>query len=235
MGNKKPKILMLGWEYPPFVSGGLGIATYHLVKSLREFAEVELILPDSGNSASPQNSVEFISSYSKLDCDERELSTGKKAKSKSDVLNKKANAKSVYGNDLMELVLDFTQKATEKAKTTEFDIIHAHDWMTFPAALEIQKQSKKPLAIHIHSLETDRSANPHARNSIYLIEEEAICKADLVIPVSEITKENIEKNYTENAKKIVAIYNGGDNFEKGKGGRKKEEGRKNEEERQFQI
>jgi glycogen(starch) synthase len=225
LGKKKPKILMLGWEYPPHISGGLGIATYHLVKSLREFAKVELVLPDYENSTRLK-----ISAYSRLELSEPSSSTSKIAEKKSESLTKKTDSQSVYGTDLMKSVEQFTQKATEKAKSTKFDIIHAHDWMTFPAALEIQKQSKKPLAIHIHSLETDRSANPSTRNPIYDIEEEAINKADLVIPVSEITKSNIEENYTETACEIVAVYNGGDNFEIVEKSNKKK-GRKRKEKR----
>ncbi len=117
-----------------------------------------------------------------------------------------------YGPNIMRKVAAYTDIVVKLAEKHEFDIIHAHDWITFPAALKIKQKTRKPLIVHVHSLESDR-VHPGARNMVYDIELEAMQKADKVLPVSNFTKENIVKFYGINPDKIFPVHNGIDNTE----------------------
>ncbi len=112
-----------------------------------------------------------------------------------------------YGPNIMKKVAAYTDMVLKLAAKHDFDIIHAHDWITFPAALKIKQRTRKPLVVHVHSLESDR-VHPGARNMVYEIEQEAMQKADMVIPVSHFTKENIIRFYGINPDKITPVHNG---------------------------
>ena len=94
----------------------------------------------------------------------------------------------------------------------DFDIIHCHDWMTFPAAMLVKQQSKKPLVVHVHSLEYDRSG-PESKNWVFDIEKEAMSKADIVVPVSNYTGSIAQEHYGIAAAKIFPVHNGADTVE----------------------
>jgi len=93
------------------------------------------------------------------------------------------------------------------ARDGKFDVIHAHDWITFPGGVRIKADSGKPLILHVHSLETDRSGSD-CRNRIYELEKEAMIAADRVIAVSQYTKDQIVLHYQINPIKISVVHNG---------------------------
>ncbi len=134
-----------------------------------------------------------------LDTDPFELVQGK-SKNMLDI-------KELYGGDVIQHVIDYGKFASEIALEKHFDIIHAHDWMTFLAGLELKGLTGKPLALHIHSLEYDRSG-PYVRNWVYYLEKYAMEKADLIIPVSEYSADIIETYYEINRSKIAPVHNG---------------------------
>jgi glycosyltransferase involved in cell wall biosynthesis len=88
----------------------------------------------------------------------------------------------------------------------DFDVIHAHDWITYPAAVKLKEKTGKPLLVHVHSLETDR-AHPEAHNDVYHIEKKGMMSADRVLPVSEYTKNSIVNHYGISPDKIFPVYN----------------------------
>ena len=89
-----------------------------------------------------------------------------------------------------------------------FDIIHCHDWITFETGCHIKWLSNKPLALHVHALETDRvGVNTRNENEIYTIEQNAMQKANAIFPVSEYTKSCIIKYYGISKNKIVSVHN----------------------------
>ena len=92
------------------------------------------------------------------------------------------------------------------AHNRTFDIIHVHDWMTFLAGMEAKKASGKPLVVHVHSLEFDRSGQ-HINQSICDIERAGMLAADLVIAVSHYTKDSIVKHYGIPEHKIRVVHN----------------------------
>jgi len=97
-----------------------------------------------------------------------------------------------------------------------FDIIHAHDWMTYPAGLALAKRTGKPLVVHIHSTEFDRSGR-HVNQRVYDIERRGMAAADRVIAVSFFTKRICTSRYSIPEEKITVIYNailnGGHHFD----------------------
>jgi len=113
----------------------------------------------------------------------------------------------IYGKAVWYKLKYYRDIVAQLALDLPFDIIHAHDWITFPAARKIKELTKKPLVLHIHSLETDR-VGADIRNEIYEIERIAMEAADRIIPVSQFTKEKIVEHYHIDPDKIVPVHNG---------------------------
>jgi glycogen(starch) synthase len=113
----------------------------------------------------------------------------------------------LYGKSLFEEIEEYTSKAKIIAGTEKFDIIHAHDWMTFQAGIEARKVSGKPLVVHIHSTEYDRTGGWSANPVIHDIEQAGAREADRVIAVSNRTRQTIVENYSIPSEKISVVYN----------------------------
>jgi len=112
-----------------------------------------------------------------------------------------------YGVDLIEETKYYAEVAAVVAQQHTFDIIHAHDWMTFPAGLAAKEASGKPLLVHVHSTEFDRSGEiPYA--PVFEIERAGMLGADGVVAVSGWTKRIIESRYGVPAGKVKVAYNG---------------------------
>lgn len=112
-----------------------------------------------------------------------------------------------YGVNLLLEVFRYAMVAGSLAKTTEHDIIYAHDWLTMLAGVEAKRFSKKPLVLHIHALETDRSGL-WINQKIYNIEKYGMEQADHIVAVSKYTKDNIVKYYGIDPDKITVVHNG---------------------------
>jgi glycosyltransferase involved in cell wall biosynthesis len=111
-----------------------------------------------------------------------------------------------YGPNLVAEVIRYARVAAVIAEGQQFDIIHAHDWMTVFAGLHAKKVSGKPLILHIHSLEFDRSGE-HANQAIFYIERFGMVSADHVIAVSHYTKNMIVNRYGIHPDKISVVHN----------------------------
>jgi glycogen(starch) synthase len=111
-----------------------------------------------------------------------------------------------YGQNLVAEVVRYAKAAGVIADSQSFDVIHAHDWMTVFAGLYAREVSKKPLILHIHSLEFDRSGE-HVNRDIFYIERLGLVSADHVIAVSHYTKNMIVKHYGINPDKISVVHN----------------------------
>lgn len=202
---------MFGWEFPPFNSGGLGTACYGITKSLSEKGvEIDFVLPRDYKIT--ENFLNIISTkLSKIkikEIDSPLVSYATSANYKKKVfLLKKNNANNHYCDDLIKEVYRYSLAAREIAQETHYDLIHAHDWMTFPAGIEAQKISNKPLLAHIHSTEIDRSGGHGINSEVFKIEGRGVKKSDGVIAVSNFTKEKILKNYHVDENKIETVYN----------------------------
>lgn len=113
----------------------------------------------------------------------------------------------LYGRDLLEEVRRYAQVGAEITRRNSFDVIHTHDWMTFPAGMEARKVSGKPLIVHLHSTEIDRSGK-HVNPQVFAIEKQGMLQADKVVAVSQWTKNIAVNHYNIDEKKIEVVHNG---------------------------
>jgi len=202
------RVFMLGWEFPPHISGGLGTACYGMTKGLSEIGvEVCFVLP----SAVPVSAAGHVKLRTFADVDDeelddditsiservklhrvaavlspyrspaahekavRELLKQQRKAQKAGLLPKDAatgqgaqtprgtfapGAGAHYEGDLMAQINRYALLAVQIARRESFDVIHAHDWMTYPAAQAVAAAKKKPMVVHVHSTEFDRST-PH--------------------------------------------------------------------------
>jgi glycogen synthase len=235
---RKPNVLMLGWEFPPIINGGLGIACHDLSVALTEFANVTMIIPKAAYGAYPDklkviglnnidvNSLKDISRVSEYQSFEQlhEIPVNLDPYYSEDykregevgfiteviIAGKKFNVFDIgnlYGGDVMEKVRQFSNIAAKLSENIKFDVIHCHDWMTMIAGMAIKAKSGKPLVMHIHSLEIDRSGE-NSKGWLFDLEKNGMEAADLLFPVSRFTSEIIKKNYGISNHKIEHIHNG---------------------------
>ena len=265
------KILMLGWEYPPHIAGGLGTACQGLTSALSsQGVDIHFVVPqlygneeakhmvlsDSERRISPGGQVPigaspsptpipttripaFLSPYWSPQQFNEALSTitRQHVASLSPALRKDPIARALidgevygidipsalehappilpssgavderYGNGIFREVERFTMQVLSKFRNETFDVIHAHDWMTFPAAVALAESSGKPLVVHVHSLEHDRSGL-FLNEQINQIEKFGMQQADKVIAVSYFTKRSIEKHHGISPSKVSVVHNG---------------------------
>lgn len=112
----------------------------------------------------------------------------------------------VFGEQVKDKIFLFNKLVGELSWNLQFDIIHAHDWMTFLAGIHLKDHFHKPLVLHVHSLEYDRVGHKDVA-WVYDIERFAMSKADVVISGSDYTKGIIESNYGLSGNKIKVVYN----------------------------
>jgi glycosyltransferase involved in cell wall biosynthesis len=111
-----------------------------------------------------------------------------------------------YGTDLTEEVTRYALVAATIAKNNQFDVIHAHDWLTYPAGVAAKKISGKPLIVHVHATEFDRSGE-NVNQNVYDIERRGMEEAVRVITVSNLTRNIVIKRYGINPKKVFTVHN----------------------------
>lgn len=240
------KVLMLGWEFPPLYSGGLGVATYGMVKAMSQKAKIRLIIPNAAPTEnlgdvsikglnkitaeevnferltyslantgaevlqiplrlSPYHQINQEISQSKDEAEAYELLRMGKATVSN--LHSIFSTREVYGSDILQKIHLYAHLAAQLAVDKDFDIIHAHDWITFPGGVKIKDDSGKPLVLHIHSLETDRSGEK-CRNKIYKLEKDSLAVADKIVAVSQYTKDQISQHYQIDPARIAVVHNG---------------------------
>ena len=106
----------------------------------------------------------------------------------------------------MEEVSRYALVASSIAGENEFDVIHAHDWLTYPAGLAAKRISGKPLVVHVHATEFDRSGE-NVNQPVYDIERQGMTEADLVITVSNLTRQIVIDRYGIPAEKVITVHN----------------------------
>jgi glycosyltransferase involved in cell wall biosynthesis len=221
-------ILMFGWEFPPRISGGLGTACFGITKGLAGLGHrITFVLPQAEAISPPF--LNLVPAYA-MPVDAADLGEGEpvprrrlavrpipallnpylsKDRYRELALSGRSGFREsavVYGHDLIAEVTRYGQAACTIARRASFDIIHAHDWMTVPAALCARRISGKPLVLHIHSLEYDRSGDS-ADGEILKIEQAGLEQADRLIAVSHRTKRMIVERYGIPPQKVSVVYN----------------------------
>ena len=111
-----------------------------------------------------------------------------------------------YGADLFQEIANYAAVATEIAAAYDFDIIHSHDWLTYPAGMAAKKVSGKPLVVHVHATDFDRSGGS-VNPGVYDMEKRGMEAADKVITVSNLTRNTVIHNYGIDPEKVVTVYN----------------------------
>lgn len=276
------RILMLGWEFPPYISGGLGTACEGLTRGLSQRgAEIAFVLPrpiaetggvavrtitphqvrtsaqqraeakalaqTNGHQAStatasdPGAKISFHvvpstlpTPYNAIDPTDpvavasAALERSRPARSSSasepapagtttyesaattDIAHE-APATAHYTGDLFAEAQRYAELCVEVARHETFDVIHAHDWLTFPAAMAVAAATGKPFIAHVHSTEFDRAGEGFLHSHIFEIERRGMHAATRVIAVSHLTKRILESRYSLDPAKIDVIYNAIDN------------------------
>lgn len=111
-----------------------------------------------------------------------------------------------YGKDLYDEIANYAIVASEIAQTRDFDIIHSHDWLTYPAGIAAKRASGKPLVIHVHATDFDRSGGS-VNPTVFEIEKTGMHIADKIIAVSNLTRNTIIEKYGIHPDKVVTVYN----------------------------
>lgn len=121
---------------------------------------------------------------------------------------KKYKFTGTYGASLLEEVARYSEVASVIGQQYDFDVIHAHDWITYLAGIEAKKISGKPLVVHVHATEYDRAEEKHIDPTVFGIEQRGMREADCVIAVSRWTKEIIVSKYDIHPDKVKVVHNG---------------------------
>ena len=211
------KVLMFGWEFPPTNTGGLGTACYGLTKGLAQNGvEITLVLPQASMNMNSQPDFLKIRNAGSIQ-EKLKIKTVKSALTpymgSSEYeqhlarMAKATGQKPIYGSNLFEEVERFAIQAEAIAKEEEFDIIHSHDWMTYKAGIAAKKASGKPLIVHVHATEFDRTGGLGCNEHVYHIEKTGMEQADAVIAVSGYTKQKIMQSYGIPEQKIRVVHN----------------------------
>lgn len=200
---------MFGWEYPPHNSGGLGVACQGLANALAaKNVELTFVLPKRLNVRSDRFRFRFAN-VPDMDVIEIDsllvpyITSGKYEALIRSGLDPHGN----YGSTLFEEVKRYAILARGIAKREQFDIVHAHDWLTYGAGIAAKEVKSKPLVAHIHATEVDRTAgNPN--QFIYNAEKKGFETADKIVAVSDFTRKIIAKEYGIGEGKIEVAHNG---------------------------
>lgn len=233
------RVFMLGWEFPPFISGGLGTACYGLTRAMDKIGvQITFVLPKMiGNQYPPHVKLlgpDLLSLEASIKIDELENVTFRTINSPlqpyscPNIYQKRIEeslrqrhemhgesitsasqlmGSSHYRSDMYSEVHRYAAIAAELAENEHFDIVHAHDWMTYPAGIAVAAMSEKPLIVHVHSTEFDRSGE-HVNQMIYDIEQKGMEQADKVIAVSHFTRSIIIGRYGISGDKVEVVHNG---------------------------
>ncbi len=241
---------MLGWEFPPIINGGLGVACHDLSSAMSQFADITMIIPKSSpgfkvrnvnligintidgdtfdkNFSYKQPELPFTLHSIPYDLDPYYMEENIKKNASRDSFNTLStkeklalfNIEHLYGDDVVNKVFQFADIVSAFATTIDFDIIHAHDWMTMLAGIRIKQQTGKPLVMHNHSLDVDRSGE-NSKGWVYELEKKGMEYADLLLPVSNFTASNIYQHYGISKDKMTVIHNGSNAVESFKSERK---------------
>src|SRR3989338_5603628 len=208
---KHIRVLMFGWEFPPHNSGGLGTACYGLSRSLsRSNVDIAFVLPKKLEGLDHDllhilfaniKNIKFrgehalVHPYITEELYEEYLRTAPKSE--------------LYGLNLFDEVRRYGLHARGIAREEAHDLIHAHDWLSFRAGIEARRVSGKPLVVHVHATEFDRTAG-HPNQHIYDEERMGMHAADCVITVSQHTKNIAVEHYGVLPEKIMVVHNGVD-------------------------
>lgn len=204
------RILMFGWEFPPHNSGGLGVACQGLLNAMGKMGiPVTFVLPKRLPVSSPYAKIAFaeIEGSVSMCFINSPLQAYATASSYTDT--KYRAGAHIYGKTLMDEVLRYAALSRTVAESEEFDLIYAHDWLSFLAGIEAKKISGKPLIVQVHATEFDRCGGSAGVNrEVYAVEKAGMEAANHIIAISEMQKHIIVTKYNQARDKVTVVYNG---------------------------
>lgn len=211
------RVLMFGWELPPHNSGGLGVACYNLAKALCEKnTEVIFVLPQKCEDVSSHIfRVVFANGVMRVRGIQSPLVPYLDAVHYATLVAR--GEVHCFGETLRDEVMRYGAEAKRIAEQEQFDVIHAHDWLSFPAGVAAQRVSGKPLIAHVHATEFDRTGGQGVNQEVYDIEKWGMEQADKVVAVSRFTKQMIVAKYGIVPEKIEVVHNAVDDAIAGAG------------------
>lgn len=205
-----PSVLMFGWEFPPFNSGGLGTACEGLSKALATSGvPLTFVLPLKVPISASWCKFAFANETDSITEKEiRSLFAGYTSHSSDISEITKYGLPAAISGSLIERVRAYSKRAPAIAKKHSHSVIHAHDWLTYPAGIAAKETSGKPFVAHIHATEFDRSGSDSVNREIYNIEREGFRRADMVVAVSGRTRSKVIEKYGISPDKVKVVHNG---------------------------
>ena len=219
---------MFGWEFPPHILGGLGTASYGLTKGMAEQGDMEItfVIPKPWGDEDQsflkivgacnvpivwkENDYNYVAHRVQgMSADEYFwLRGGIKYDFRRIGTNDLGcvGFSGRYPENLMEEISNYEAVASVLAHQMDFDIIHSHDWLTYPAGAFAKEISGKPLVIHVHATDFDRSRG-QVNPIVYDIEKRGMDMADHIITVSNLTRDTVINKYHQNPNKVTTVHN----------------------------
>jgi len=190
------KVLMFGWELPPHNSGGLGVACSGLTQALaQQNVDITFVLPQQMEVYAPHMKVVFAD----LNFPWPDFSP---------YLTNLPDSPHGLPKNLLEAVRLYAARARDISKSCPHHLVHAHDWLCFPAGIVGSNTSGKPLVTHIHATEFDRSGGQGANPLVYAIEKQGFSKSKAVIAISNYVKNILLQQYQSDPSRIHVVHNG---------------------------
>lgn len=223
------KVLMFGWEFPPHILGGLGTASYGITKGLAAQPDTHITFclpkPWGDEDKSFMNIIGLSETpivWRDVNYDYVKERLGNKMDPQlyfdlRDHIYADFNYRLTddlgciefsgrYPENLQDEINNYSIVAGVIARQQEYDIIHAHDWLTYPAGIHAKNVSGKPLIIHVHATDFDRSRG-HVNPTVYGIEKDGMDHADCIMCVSELTRQTVINHYHQDPNKCITMHN----------------------------
>ncbi len=223
------KALMFGWEFPPHILGGLGTASYGLTKGMWECGDMDITFVIPKPFGDEDKSFAHIVGASQVPIAWRDVNRDYVEQRIGKLMNPDLYFRlrdhiyadfnymrtndlgclefsGRYPDNLLEEINNYSIVAGVVARTLDFDIIHSHDWLTYPAGIHAKQVTGKPLVIHVHATEFDRSRgkpNP----TVFGIEKDGMNHADHIMTVSNHTRDIVINNYGVDPAKVTTVHN----------------------------
>lgn len=223
------KALMFGWEFPPHILGGLGTASYGLAKgmSLQPDMDITFVIPKPWGDED-QSFAKIIGA-----CNTPVVWTDVHWDYVSEKLSKFMDPQLYYDlrdhiyadfnyvgtndlgcigfsgkypDNLMEEINNYSIVSGVIARANQYDVIHSHDWLTYPAGIHAKNILGVPLVIHVHATDFDRSRG-NVNPQVYQIEKNGMDYADHIICVSELTRRTVIDKYHQSPDKVTTVHN----------------------------
>lgn len=223
------KALMFGWEFPPHILGGLGTASYGLTRGMAECGDMDITFVIPKPRGDEDKSFAHIVGAGNTPVVWKDVSWEYLESRIGNVMNPQeyydlrshiyADFRYLYTNDLgciefsgrypdnlLEEINNYSIVAGVIARTYKFDIIHSHDWLTYPAGIHAKQVTGKPLVIHVHATDFDRSRG-NVNPTVYGIEKDGMDNADHIITVSNLTRRTVIEKYHIDPAKVTTVHN----------------------------